>query len=297
MANEVQFVPWVLQDHGAYRYWELPVRTHRRSLAIVSLLVGMAGCGPVFQSTKSDRAPLEVVGKTQPVQGRRCIIAPVPLHPVVEVLVKPGDRVKKGQALVKLDDDEAQADVRAKRAALGSAEILLKEARRHQGASEKAHSAGALAEATYCVACVTAMKAEQEHAAAKAALEAAEAELEHFTVESYINGVVAWLDVHPGMVSRPGTTVWGEVLDLSELDVRCELPPEQVERLAMDQIAEVRAAGRNEVLATGKVTYIGIAADKNSGLITVMVRVPNPKLGLRGNVPVQVRFTETVAGK
>ena len=27
-----------------------------------------------------------------------------------------------------------------------------------------------------------------------------------------------------GVVSRPDTTVWGEVLDLSEIDVRCEVP-------------------------------------------------------------------------
>jgi multidrug efflux pump subunit AcrA (membrane-fusion protein) len=57
-------------------------------------------------------------GKTQPVPGRVAKIAPVVLHPVTEVLVVPGTRVKKGQPLVRIDDDEAKADVRNKEAAL-----------------------------------------------------------------------------------------------------------------------------------------------------------------------------------
>src|SRR5262249_47333905 len=42
----------------------------------------------------------EVVGRTQCVPGKKGTIAPVPLHPVVEVFVRPGDRVKKDQKLV-----------------------------------------------------------------------------------------------------------------------------------------------------------------------------------------------------
>src|ERR1700685_3110644 len=65
--------------------------------------------------------PIEVVGLTQCAPGRRGSIAPVPLHPVVQVKVVPGDRVKRGQELVKLDDDEPRADVRIKREVLASA--------------------------------------------------------------------------------------------------------------------------------------------------------------------------------
>ena len=38
-----------------------------------------------------------------------------------------------------------------------------------------------------------------------------------------IDGEIAWLDVSPGTVTWPGSLVWGEVVDLRELDVRCEL--------------------------------------------------------------------------
>jgi hypothetical protein len=45
--------------------------------------------------------------------ARRGIIASAILRPVVEVLVSPGERVKKGQPLIKLFDLEPQAKVRA----------------------------------------------------------------------------------------------------------------------------------------------------------------------------------------
>lgn len=62
--------------------------------------------------------------------------------------------------------------------------------------------------------------------AAKAAIDGAKVELEHFTVLAPIDGAMNWLDVYLGAVSRPGTTLWGERIDLSEMDARCDLTRE-----------------------------------------------------------------------
>src|SRR5271157_3024018 len=59
-------------------------------------------------------APIEVPGRTRCMLSRRGIIAPAILRPVVEVLVGPGDRVTKGQVLIKLFDLEPQAKLRAR---------------------------------------------------------------------------------------------------------------------------------------------------------------------------------------
>lgn len=86
-------------------------------------------------------------GKTQPAPGRAAKIAPVVLHPVEEVRVALGDRVKKGQPLVKHDDDEPQADVRAKKAALAELRASLarlKEEPRKEEQEEVRHSLTAL---------------------------------------------------------------------------------------------------------------------------------------------------------
>jgi RND family efflux transporter MFP subunit len=267
------------------------------------LLAVPAACDPTAtppQAPKRDGPPpaaagvFEVVGRSQAVPGKRAAIAPVPLHPVVEVFVKPGDRVKKEQKLVLIDDDEPKADLRNKEALLESAKVVLKEARRYLSAAEKTHERGALSDVAYFAARAAAAKAEHEERAAQAAVDSSKAELEHYTVVAAIDGIVAWLDVHPGMVSRPGTTLWGEILDLGELDVRCELTPEQADRVAVGQSAEVLLPGPG-TSAAGRVSFVSIAADAASGKVPACVRVANPEGRLRCGVPLRVRFAEAPA--
>jgi multidrug efflux pump subunit AcrA (membrane-fusion protein) len=131
--------------------------------------------------------------------------------------------------------------------------------------------------------------------AAEAEMSLARSELQLYTVTASINGEIAWLDVSPGTVSWPGAMIWGEIMDLSELDVRCEVSPVQVEQVALGQSAEVWLAGKTEAAAIGKVVLIGKAADRNSGLIPVIVRVANPQQRLRAEIAVKVRFQAEAA--
>ncbi|HMF13395.1 MAG TPA: efflux RND transporter periplasmic adaptor subunit, partial [Gemmataceae bacterium] len=121
-------------------------------------------------------------------------------------------------------------------------------------------------------------------------IKGAEAELEHYTVVSQIDGVVASLDVCPGTVSRPGTSVWGEVLDLSVIDVRCDVTPEVADTLRTGQAAEVRLNGRSTGGMSGKIASVAIAADPKTGRVPVLVRLDNPEMRLRCYVDVKVRF-------
>jgi multidrug resistance efflux pump len=315
-------------------------------LTLAGLPLLGAGCSEPVSASPQGRetngnVPLEAKGKTQPAPGRSATIAPVVLHDVVEVKVAPGDRVKKEQVLVKLDDDEPQADVRARKAALAemkaslerlkaqpreeersearatleSAEVSAEEARHVLERLEPLYQKGASPEWRVHEARNLMKRAEADRRAAKARLdrllrqpitqeiaeaearvataqanlESAVAELEHYTVTAPIDGVISWLEVNLGTVSRPGTSVWGEILDLTELDVRCDLPPRDADRLSVGQAAEVCQEGRKETW-TGKVVYVGVAADARTGLIPVLIRLKNPDERLRCRVEVQVRF-------
>jgi hypothetical protein len=66
-------------------------------------------------------------------------------------------------------------------------------------------------------------------------VKAAEAELKRYTVTAAIDGVVASLDVSPGTASRPGTTVWAEILNLYKIDACCEVTPQLADGLAFGQ--------------------------------------------------------------
>jgi RND family efflux transporter MFP subunit len=276
----------------------------RWPFAVVAFLaiVVLAGVAAFVKSSpspeqKPERAleagVIEVLGRTQCVPRRKAIIAPAaPPHRVTEVLVAAGDRVKKGQPLIRIDDDEPQANLRGKQASLGSAEAVLAEAKCRLEASEKGHQKGAVSQEHYHDIRTAAIKAEMDAQAAKAAVEEAKAELEHFVVEAPIDGVVNWLDVYRGTVSRPGTTVWGEILDLSEIDVLCDLAPEQVDQLTVGQSALVRTAGNKSISGKGQVVFIGLSADKSTGLVPVLVRLPNPEGRLRCEISVQMQFVQ-----
>jgi RND family efflux transporter MFP subunit len=260
--------------------------------AILGLGIRELHSAPIANEKEGGRpGAIEAAGRTQCAPRRRAIIAPAaPPHPVIDVQVAVGDRVKRGQVLIRIDDDEAQADLRAKEATLEGSIAVRDEARCRLEAVEKLHEKGAIPEEHYHDVRTAAAKAEKDASAAKAAVEGAKAELEHFTVTAGIDGVVNQLDVHIGTVSRPGTTVWGEILDLSEIDVRCDLNPDQIEQLAVGASAEVRTERGQKLLGNGKLVFIGLAADRNTGLVPVLVRLTNPEGRLRCQIPVQVRF-------
>jgi multidrug resistance efflux pump len=321
-------------------------------IALLAMPVLVGGCSAGKKSFAADARPAsrepahgfpaDVPGQTQPVAGRSATIAPVVLHDVTGVLVVPGDRVKKEQPLVKLDDDEPQADLRNKQAALAElkaslarlkaqpreqeraearallevAGINLKQAREVLDRMSPAYQSGAIPEQRFHEARVAVIRLAAEEraavarlerllkqpveleiaeltakvAASQAAVDAAKAELEHYTVTAPINGVVSRLEVNAGTVSRPGTTVWGEILDLTEIDTCCHLTPQQVEKVRIGQPAEVILDGNPVGRWTGKVVWIGIAAETGTGNIPVRVRLQNPKGRLRCYIHVRVRF-------
>jgi multidrug resistance efflux pump len=286
----------------------------------------------------------QVPGKTQPILSRRGIIAPVVQHPVTEVLVAPGDRVTKDQPLVKLDADEPEADVRAKKAAVAELKASLarlkaeprvhdleeaeasletyrvatRAARRRFEQLGPLWQQGAIPEQSYHEASATSARSEAEERAAAArlarlrkrpfdlevaeleakiiqaeeALKAAAGELEHYTLTAPIDGVVSRLEVSPGAVAWPGRTVWGEIVDLREIDVRCDLTPEQADAVAVRQTVEVRRGSREDARWHGQVVYVGVTADPESGRVPVLVRLANPAGQLRSGVPVTVKFND-----
>ena len=240
---------------------------------------------------------IDVIGKTQCLVGKRSIIAPVVQHPITEVLVAPGARVKKGQVLITLDSDERQADVRPMEAAVTNAQIESKEARRYKESTDKLFQTGALPEHRYFEIQTAVLRAEASERAAVAALDSAKAELEHYTLSAPNDGVVGELTGHPGSVGWPGRTVWGEILDLSEILVRCEMSALQAERVHVGQAAEVRRDGRKEVVAMGQVVFIGLQADDVREVVPIHILVANPDGRLRCGVMVEVRLGgSTVAG-
>jgi RND family efflux transporter MFP subunit len=210
--------------------------------------------------------------------------------------VGPGDRVTKGQALIKLYDLEPQAKLRAREQELRSIETKAQASRRILEFAEKSQPTGAIPQTTYNEIRGTALSNEAQVLAAQAELALVQGELKLYTVTAPIDGEIGWLDVSPGTVSWPGSLIWGEIVDLRELDVRCDLAPALADQVTVGQSAEVRLAANAEVGGAGKVVFIGKVGDRNSSLVPAVVRVANPDGRLRAEMSVTVRFATSPAG-
>ena len=128
------------------------------TLVACGLILGaLAGCElalpaadvPAASAQPGPRLRWRCPGRTRCMLARRGIIASAILRPVVEVLVGPGDRVTKGQVLIKLFDLEPQAKVRAREKELRSIEAKAQASRRNLDLAEKSQQTGAIPQTTY----------------------------------------------------------------------------------------------------------------------------------------------------
>ncbi len=97
---------------------------------------------------------------------------------VAELLVKVGDRVEAGQLLARLDDTEAQAQVRQAEISLRQAEISLAKLTENVSAAEVAAAQGNLASARAALTKLTTPASSQEVLAARQNLKSAQDKLE-----------------------------------------------------------------------------------------------------------------------
>jgi RND family efflux transporter MFP subunit len=141
-------------------------------------------------------------------------------------------------------------------------------------------------------------QAQQQAAVAHEASGAADVQvlkrqLSFYTLRAPIAGWLGTIQVVPGQTIAVGTPV-AEVLDLTEIDLFCLVPPSRVGRLALKQPAQIVGTDTNTQEqspgAEGTVVYIAVQADPETGSFPVKVRFANPDLRLRGNALARVRI-------
>jgi RND family efflux transporter MFP subunit len=263
----------------------------------------------------------ELVGSTQPlpdhvarisaaVEGR---VVAVPGHGAAKGVCE-GQEVKAGDVIVQLDDQVIQANRAKAEAALRDLDEQLKQAEiaeklakltidskealrkrmvqlgasQDLGASELELSQARLA--------LEDAQSKQRGLVAKVAcgkadLKMLEEQLRFYTLRAPISGRLGMVQVVPGQVLSVGTPV-AEIVDLSEIDVVSFVPPYVAGQLAQNQPARVvkEEEGQDDSSAPqGKVVFIALQAQADTGNFPVKVRLPNPDLRLRANTVVRVQ--------
>ena len=259
----------------------------------------------------------DLFGSTQPLPNRSARISTAVEGHVLSVLgdgkgsvVVEGQQVKAGDVIVRLDDRVLRANRAKLQATLSDFEEQQKQAGyalelatidvnrlkdliRTSGGSlapvsqvelDKAHVLQKDAQSK-----MRAMAAKQ--AGAQADLKALDEQMEFFTLRAPIAGRLSIVQAVPGQTLSPGTVV-ADVLDLEQIDVLCYAPPAAAARLALDQPAklllEEAASPDHKQPLLGKVAFIGVQAQPETGNVPVKVRFPNPNYRIRAHAVVRV---------
>jgi membrane fusion protein, multidrug efflux system len=230
----------------------------------------------------------EILGTTQPLPGRVARISAPVEGRVLSVLrdandkpLAEGQSVKAGTVIAQLDPRLVNEQKKQAEFTVRLAEIEVKRLETLIGTA----SSGQVPLASR----VELQKARLSLEDTQSRLKALEERAGFYTLTSPIAGRLGLIQVVPGQTLAVGAAV-AEVMDLSDIDVLCFVPPHATAHLALDQQARLSLTD-NAPMPSGKVVFIAVQAQAETGNFAVKVRFPNPAGQLRANAifPVQVQ--------
>ncbi len=197
---------------------------------------------------------------------------------VTKLLVEEGDAVRKGQLLLRLQDDE-------QRLALEKATIELDQAKRELDRQESLFKQGLASEQTY-------NEAKRAFDQARLAVEEARRNLAYTEVRAPIGGIVTERKVNLGDSVTVNQPLF-RIVDFDSIVARVYVPEKDLRRLAPGQPARVIAPALGQRPIPGKILRIAPVVDPKTGTVKVTVAVPN-RPGLRPGLFVDVELVTDV---
>lgn len=185
---------------------------------------------------------------------------------VVEILFENGQTVKKGDVLVRLDNNREQALVDAARVSLTEKKRELERIRTLRAkaiVSEKELDAQLTLFDT-----------------ATAELQVAQANLEFLTITVPFDGVLGIRRISPGTLVTPGDVIT-TLDDLSVIKLEFTVPELFLTELKPGQTIEASSAALRGETFTGIVTAIDTRVDSTTRAVVVQAKLPNPEMRLR----------------
>lgn len=241
-------------------------------------------------------AVLTVSGYVIPRQ--RIEISPKFIGTVKTISIKKGDRVKAGDVLVTLEDDEHRARVteaegRVKMAEANLANAVIQLGRQTELAKINAESERALDAAKHAHALSLA-----ELHAARGSLDLARTYLGWCTIHAPIDGVILEKMVNPNELVTPQSfggaggprTAFLAMADLDDLQVEIDLNEADTPKVFLNQSCRVSPEAYPEKKYEGRVAEIAPEANRSKGTLQIKVQVKNPDAFLTPELSARVDF-------
>jgi len=261
----------------------------------------------VIKVKKGDLASfISVTGTLTP--NRESRIGPKVEGRIEEIYVDVGDRVEKGQPLIKLEQrtyiiarNEADAALKTARANLVKAEVNLKNitrdlkrfssALKDKVVSQQRHDD---VDSDYTIAQAELMLAGAQVKEAEAKLAMAENNLTDTITRAPFSGFIVEKLMEEGEVSNWVTYLW-EVLDLVDIEkvkIECRVSETKLPFLYVGKEAAVQVDAYPEEGFTGKIMVINNRVDPKSRTFLIKIEIPNPGFRLKGGMFCRVKIAE-----
>jgi len=237
----------------------------------------LAGCGPAQPALRITPVPT-AIAREQPWRESLTAVASLEADQEVQLaaqaggrierlLVGQGDRVRRGQLLLVLDQTQLRAEVASLRAQMETRR--LNDARFEQLVRQGAASA------------LQRDEFREAYVAAREALVAREADLAFKDLRAPIDGVVGDLAVKAGDVIQPGQ-VLTRLLRNDRLEARLDVPVAVAARVRPGQRVDLLDGPDDRPIATGTVTSLDPAVSSARQVVAVRARIdPTGVLPLR----------------
>lgn len=214
---------------------------------------------------------------------------------IVQVLVQEGDRVRRGQDMVRLDTSDLAIQYRQARAAVDSARIQMDSAFENLERLERLYQEGAAPRQQ-----VDAARSQYEALRdgslkqAQAALDLIGSQMGKGVVTAPIDGVVVSLNALEGQWASPSSPL-AMVADLDRVLARFQLSESQISRVSAGTSLSVYVEAVSADPFAGTVISVASVADPMTRMFPVEVELLNPEGILRGGMTATVRLVSDTA--
>lgn len=212
---------------------------------------------------------------------------------VMAILHEPGDRVRAGEALARIDDRAIVDAWLGARSGVTQAELAADIAKRELERAMKLSAVGAIADRD-------AENARRANLASQAQLEDAKARLaqaqklkDATVVKSPYAGIVAERTVNAGDIVAPGAPLF-TVVDPATMRLEANIPASQLGAVRRGAPVTFSVTGYPDRRFTGTISHIAPSADATTRQVRVIARIPNAGSGLVAGLFAEGRVSSTV---
>lgn len=194
------------------------------------------------------------------------------------VLVEPGDRVKRGQVLARLNPLTAQSQVDSAAASVDELKAAAASAQADYARAEKARDSFSVEE--FERRRTAALTAAAKAKAAEAQLSEAHTRWQRMTVVAPSDGIVLTRAAEIGQIATPGSPPLFRLAREGEIEMRGQVAEQDMPRLKVGQSALVRLDGVPQPFV-GKIWQVGAVIDNTSRQGMVRISLPADDQNLR----------------